>query len=175
MVVEVQFSGPQSAERPALLLTRLFQAGKVAVHPIALRRGRKRCSSSATKTEIPASEDRGVSRLALAEVPRRSSGEVSDGILPLRCGIVSSVVVGRAATYIFLRGCHARCVGGSVPVFWLRILIYTMGVLVLVSDRQRAAHNAQPLPNTRAPEQVRANLWAILVRFTTIHVSERRE
>eukprot|EP00752_Nemacystus_decipiens_P003691 g3401.t1 len=49
LVVEVQFSGPQSAERPALLLHRLFQAGSVAVHPVALRRGRKRCSPAVDK------------------------------------------------------------------------------------------------------------------------------
>lgn len=42
VVVETQFTGPQSAERPAILLGRLFHADRIAVHPVTLRRGRKR-------------------------------------------------------------------------------------------------------------------------------------
>ncbi|CAM9604262.1 unnamed protein product, partial [Hapterophycus canaliculatus] len=42
VVVEVQFSGPQPAERPALLLRNLLGGKSVAAHPVLLRRGRSK-------------------------------------------------------------------------------------------------------------------------------------
>lgn len=42
VVVEVQFSGPQPAERPALLLQNLLGGKSVAAHPVLLRRGRSK-------------------------------------------------------------------------------------------------------------------------------------
>lgn len=74
VVVEVQFSGPQSAERPALLLTRLFQAGRVAVHPVALRRGRKRCAPAVKEQ---ATAEKGDSCPSAAEV-LRNSGKINE-------------------------------------------------------------------------------------------------
>ncbi|CAB1102828.1 unnamed protein product [Ectocarpus sp. CCAP 1310/34] len=41
VVVEVRFSGPQPADRPALLLRSLLKGESVVVHPVSLRRGRQ--------------------------------------------------------------------------------------------------------------------------------------
>lgn len=69
VVVEVQFSGPQSAERPALLLKRLFQAEKVAGYPVALRRGRKRSPEAENKDVLG---ERNEESRASARVPKSS-------------------------------------------------------------------------------------------------------
>lgn len=41
VVVEVRFSGPQPADRPALLLRSLLKGESVVAHPVSLRRGRQ--------------------------------------------------------------------------------------------------------------------------------------
>ncbi|CAM9268369.1 unnamed protein product [Ectocarpus sp. 12 AP-2014] len=50
VVVEVRFSGPQPADRPALLLRSLLKGESVVAHPVSLRRGRQPKSMKASAT-----------------------------------------------------------------------------------------------------------------------------